>query len=258
MILSMDALRKYDFHLSQINIIHQKPQYRNLSIKNRSANSFLVILNGSCCYRFEEGSFDLCAGSVVYLPYGSTHTLEIISEKIEFYRIDFRITLENEIVRFSNYPQKICRTMPDECAEAVQALADNCQFVQDSIRKAELMCTILRTLSANVKNPQKERLAPAIRYLLEHLTESVDCSVLAQLCSLSSSQFYNLFRAEYGMAPLAYRNSLLMHRAKVLLRDGSFSVKEVAQALGFESVSYFSRFFRKHHGISPSGYSGQS
>ena len=56
------------------------------------------------------------------------------------------------------------------------------------------------------------------------------------------------------MPPLEYRSSLLAKRASQLLREGSFSVTEVAEMLGFESVSYFSRFFKKHKGISPSKY----
>jgi AraC-like DNA-binding protein len=89
---------------------------------------------------------------------------------------------------------------------------------------------------------------------LEHLTEKVSCAFLAKLCCLSTAQFYNLFHAEYGVPPLEYRNDLLVRRATLLLKDGSYSVTEVAETLGFESVSYFSRFFKKHKGISPAQY----
>jgi AraC-like DNA-binding protein len=59
------------------------------------------------------------------------------------------------------------------------------------------------------------------------------------------------------MTPLEYRDALLMGRAKLLLRDGTFSIKEIADVLGFESVSYFSRFFKKNRGLSPSQYMKQ-
>lgn len=252
MILTINELRKQDFQLSKINIFHQKPRYRNLSVKRRGANSFLFILHGSCTYSSDSGSFELVPGSVVYLPYGSAHRMEVHSEDIEFYRVDFDVTVENEIVLFSNAPQKMCHLVPNECMEAVQTLLAHCQFVHNSIRKTELMCTIFRTLATKPANARKERLAPAVQYLLEHLTERIDCSSLAQACNLSSAQFYNLFREVYHMPPLEYRDSLLMNRAVILLQDDTFSVAEVAEMLGFESVSYFSRFFKKYRGISPS------
>ena len=252
MILSLNDLRKYDFQLSKINIFHQKPSYRTLDMRCRSTNGFLFILQGNCTYSYEGGSFSLEPGSVAYLPYGSAHHLEIHSEDIAFYRIDFHLTLDGEIALFSYVPLKICHAVPEECARAVEALMDHCQFVQNSIRKAELMCTIFRTLPAKPASARRERLSPAIRYLRANLTEKIDCSGLAQACNLSSAQFYNLFHGEYGMSPLEYRDSLLLDRAELLLRDGDFSVSEVAEMLGFETVSYFSRFFKKHKGVSPS------
>lgn len=252
MILTINELCKIDFQLSKINIFHQKPRYRKLQVKHRGATSFLFILHGHCTYFFDGSSFELVPGSVVYLPYGSTHDLEVHSEVFEFHRIDFQLTVDNEIVLFSNAPQKMCHVAPNECMEAVQALLTHCQFVHNSIRKTELMCTIFRTLATKPANARRERLSPAIQYLLEHLTDKIDCSYLAQVCSLGSAQFYNLFREEYHVTPLEYRDNILMNRAVILLENGAFSVAEVAEMLGFESVSYFSRFFKKHRGVSPS------
>ena len=252
MILSLRQLRQYDFQLSGINIFHQKPRYRTLEVRRRGTNSFLYILEGSCTYSYSGGSFSLEPGSVVYLPYGSSHHLDIHSEEIAFFRIDFHLTVGEEIVLFSNVPLKMCHTATEESMAAVQTLMEHCQFVHNSIRKTELMCTIFRTLTGSSSSARRQRLSPAIGYLREKLTEKVDCSGLAKACNLSSAQFYNLFHEEYGMSPLEYRDSLLMDRALLLLRDGSFSVTEVAEMLGFESVSYFSRFFKKHHGVPPS------
>ena len=253
MIIDLNELRKYDFRVSRVNVIHQKPKYRRLVVNSRPINGFLLIVHGSCRYAFEGGEFSLDPDSVVYLPTGSRHVLEIESEDIEFFRVDFDLYIDGEFALFSNSPKKMCDSAPRECAEAVRALMDACQYSNDSIRRTELICTVLRSLAANFEDPGKERLSPAISYLIEHLTDEIDCSALARLCHLSSSQFYNLFREEYKTSPLAYRDSLLMQKATVLLQD-MFSVTEVAEMLGFESVSYFSRFFKKNCGVSPLNY----
>lgn len=254
MILPLNELKTQDFFLSKINIFYQCPTYRELNPKSRTHNGFLYIIRGNCHYYHEKGDFSLSAGSVVYLPYGSHHRLVIESPQIEFYRIDFRLEVEGEIALFSDTPMKLCHHAPAECVEAIRAMAEGFQFVQDSVAKAALLCTVFRSLADTENDPLQEKLSPATDYLLEHLTQKVSCSQLAQLCCLSTAQFYNLFHEKYGMPPLEYRNDLLAKRASLLLRDGSFSVTEVADMLGFESVSYFSRFFKKHKGISPSQY----
>lgn len=254
MIIDFKELKHREFSLSGINIFYQKPSYRLLEQQKRQVNGFLFVLQGEGLYQFEDQSFSIGPGALVYLPMGSAHTFQILSEEMEFYRIDFCLRIEGEIALFSNQPYKLCETSSPELTEAIRELADQHQFAQDTVAKNQLLCTIFRTVSAIVTSPRQEKLAPAIHYLSEHLTEGIRCRTLADSCALSMAQFYNLFHEEYGMAPLEYRDHLLMRRATLLLKDGSFSVTEVAETLGFESVSYFSRFFKKHKGLSPAAY----
>lgn len=253
MIIDFRDLGKHDFEISGVDIIHQMPKYRRLVANYRSVNGFLVIIRGSCHYYFEGGEFTLGPDSVVYLPLGSRHVLEIDSDVFEFFRIDFTLKIGGELALFSDLPKKMCNTVSKEGKEAVRALMDASGYSKDTIRRTELMCTIFRTLSVGSDNVRAERLSPALSYLIDHLSEGVDCSLLAKLCHLSSSQFYNLFREEYKTSPLAYRDALIIQKAKTLLQD-MFSVTSVAEMLGFESVSYFSRFFKKHCGVPPLKY----
>lgn len=256
MILPLEQLKHHDFTLKNVNIFHQTPTYRVLTPRpnGRRANGFLYILHGHCRYVFEGGSFELVPGSVTYLPTGSKHTFEVLSDDIEFYRIDFDLEVDGEIARFSTRPIKLCHTADHACSEAVQRLADGYEFLHDSVAKNALLCTIFHSLEKETASKNAVKLSPAVRYLLEHLTEKVNCAHLAGLCYLSTAQFYNLFHEEFGCAPLEYRNSLILQKAETFLRSGSFSVTEISEMLGFESVSYFSRFFKKHSGTSPSEF----
>lgn len=253
-LIDFDKLSAQDFQLSRINVFHQKPLYREVHQKYRNYNGFLYILEGECRYHFRDEMFALGPGSLVYLPLGSVHNMFVDTPKIEFYRIDFRLEVDGELALFSNVPIKLCDRASPELAEAVQMLADRYQIAQDTVAKKELLCRIFRLICSMTQTTQRKKLAPAINYLLAHLTERVDSMTLAETCHLSKAQFYNLFQKEYAMTPLAYRDRLILRRATLMLRDGTFSVAEIAETLGFESVSYFSRFFKKHKGVSPSGY----
>ena len=257
MIINFHDLCKYDFELSDINVIHQKPNYRKLVVSNRFTNGFLVIVHGFCRYTFENNEITLGPDSVIYLPSGSKHVLNIESDDIEFFRIDFQLKIGGETTLFSNCPMKICNAISKEGSEAVRALMDTCVYRSNTIKKTELICTIFRAISSSSDSVRTERLAPAILYIIENFMNDVDCAHLAKLCHLSSSQFYNLFREEYKTSPLAYRDSLIIQKAKILLED-MIPVTEVADILSFESVSYFSRFFKKHCGIPPLKYQKMS
>ena len=56
------------------------------------------------------------------------------------------------------------------------------------------------------------------------------------------------------MTPLQYRDKLVVDKAKVMLKLEEITISEIAEILGFADVAYFSRFFKKHVGVSPSEF----
>ena len=63
--------------------------------------------------------------------------------------------------------------------------------------------------------------------------------------------FKLLFNTYAGISPKSYFNQLRLRHANELLSIG-LSVTEVAELMNFSSPNYFSAFYKKHTGISPS------
>lgn len=82
---------------------------------------------------------------------------------------------------------------------------------------------------------------PSIQTMLEEFHYSY-----AHLC--------RLFRIEYGIAPLKYIHALRVSRAKLLMRDTSLTISEIAFKVGFNDLAYFSELFRKMTGSTPKVY----
>lgn len=255
MIINYSELCKHEFSLTDIKIIRQKPSYRLLIQKSRICNGFLYIISGSCRYSFDGGEFSAGEGSVIYLPLGSKHTLNVTSPEICFYRLDFTLKIGREIALFSDIPLKITDKAPAECAELLSELESDYGISDNSILRTEKLCRIFLCLEKNTRSKNTARLMPAINFLHENATEKTSCAELAKLCFLGSSRFYNLFKSEFGVTPLEYRDRLLIKRASAMLEAGDISVKEAAFAIGFDNTAYFSRFFKKHTGMSPFEYS---
>lgn len=69
---------------------------------------------------------------------------------------------------------------------------------------------------------------------------------------ISEKQLYRRMKDITGGTVVEYLKSYRLNKAKEILSQGQFSVKEVAYMTGFTSPSYFSRCFTEKFGISPS------
>ncbi len=254
MIIPFHELKHHPFCVSDVDVFVQRPQYNYLSVNSRLYNGFICIKSGSCRYTDSGGSFVMSDGAVAYVPLNSKHLFEILSDSIEFYRIDFSVTVNNEKVFFSKTPIKLSDNAPQECFEALAYLATNFIGYENTVEKTEKMCTVFRTLLWSDNSNTKKRIEPALRYISEAPARRIDCKELSKLCFLGTSQFYSLFKQETGTTPLEYRNNLLVRQSIILLESTDRSINEISSMLGFESTAYFSRFFKKHTGRSPMKY----
>lgn len=101
---------------------------------------------------------------------------------------------------------------------------------------------------------EDERLKTVKEYIHNNFNKEITLDTLAQLANMSVTSFRREWTGQYGVPPLKYRDSVRLLRAEEYLSYGYFDVSEVAERCGFEDVSYFSRFFKKHRGISPSEF----
>ncbi len=100
-----------------------------------------------------------------------------------------------------------------------------------------------------LENLDKLRLAE--RYMQEHLGEPITAEDLAGRLYLSRPYFSTLFRRYYGIPPHQYLTALRISRAKQLLIGTDQSIGEIAQLVGYEDFSAFSRSFSRLTGMTP-------
>lgn len=77
---------------------------------------------------------------------------------------------------------------------------------------------------------------------------------IARQLSISDSTMLKAFKKIYHMTPKEYLNQLKYNEAKYLLHQPAISVAEVAEIIGYQNVSHFSRQFKKWSHYSPNQY----
>ncbi|HKL32124.1 MAG TPA: helix-turn-helix domain-containing protein [Tangfeifania sp.] len=70
--------------------------------------------------------------------------------------------------------------------------------------------------------------------------------------NIGYSYFRRMFKNFTGISPRQYFLQLKILRARELLLTTDKSIKEISYQLGFDSIYYFSRFFKQKTGMSPS------
>ncbi len=91
------------------------------------------------------------------------------------------------------------------------------------------------------------------RHIFEHLHETdFSIDILSQLMFMSKETLRRKCQARFDITPAAHIQEVRLQQAKLLLAQGKMNVSEVAYAVGFDSLSYFSKVFKKYYGFSPS------
>ena len=106
-------------------------------------------------------------------------------------------------------------------------------------------------LRENSRNDLMERVC---RYLDDNLEKRLTLSDICRDNLVGRSYLQKIFREKTGGGAMEYFGRLKIRRAKELIREGKHNFTEIAALLGYNSIHYFSRHFKKVTGMTPSEY----
>ena len=98
-------------------------------------------------------------------------------------------------------------------------------------------------------------LEAAFAYLEQHYADpDISVATTAAISGYSEAYFRRKFLGRYGVTPSDRISYLRLERAKRLLESGDHTMAEIADQIGILEQKYFSTWFRKQMGMSPSKY----
>lgn len=95
------------------------------------------------------------------------------------------------------------------------------------------------------------------KYIRDNITKRLSLNDVAKEFNISPSYLSVLFSKYNETCFSDYINQCKIEEAKKMLADSELKIYEIADELGFESTSYFSRVFKKVAGMSPRDYLNQ-
>ncbi len=128
-----------------------------------------------------------------------------------------------------------------------------------------LLLTLLRRYSVHPEAPAEKN---TIRHSLDeaayqkildcmnaHLTDQLTLAQLARETLMGRSQLQKLIKTRHNCGVIDLFLQLKINAARQMIRENRLNFTEISQALGYSSIHYFSRQFKKITGMTPSEYS---
>lgn len=114
---------------------------------------------------------------------------------------------------------------------------------------------VLQPLDIVANTKEEEFLKKLLLLIEDHIEEaSFGVPELATAIGMSKSVLYNKVQAITHLSIGNFIKSIRLHKAAAYLREGKYTIAEVAFAVGFNDRKYFSKEFRKQFQCAPSAY----
>ena len=203
------------------------------------------VKKGDLCILFPTDFHEVKAKYGVCSMYIS-FTEEVISSAILFELIQNKkesvySLSEKEQCRYESFFRLLSETLKDKGNK--------------KIIKNILECIVLDILSKmdaqNNIHKQNMPIYRAILYIMGNFKSRLSLQEISGEAGLSKNYFSNIFNREMGMSVSTYISNVRLEFAKNLLSSTDMTVTEICYEAGFNSISAFSKEYKKKYGISP-------
>ncbi len=93
-----------------------------------------------------------------------------------------------------------------------------------------------------------------IEYMEANLSEHLSIEQICRENMIGRTQLQKIFQKEAGLGVIEYFSKMKIDAAKHMIRIGRMNFTQISEQLGYSSIHYFSRQFKKLAGMTPSEY----
>lgn len=246
-----------DYNTNNISLLRVFSAAVNESEINKSIKAFGethfyqlgIKLNGKTEVSYNNTKIDYSGTSVLYLPKESTGNVT--------YNKTY-IAPGNGICIFftSEYPLTPTARIYNNCkASTVHLFYDILiAFKNDNLLKAKsLFYSILSELDCEEsRHNGNMSFKDVLDYINANISNAdIDVTALAEHYGCSTEYFRHEFRKQFNISPKKFILISRLNLAKELLLNSNLSMSSIAQQTGFSDSNYFSRYFKRYTGYTP-------
>lgn len=106
----------------------------------------------------------------------------------------------------------------------------------------------------NIQDEESKPIRDAKKYIHDNFNKHISLESVSEYIGFNAAYFSTLFKKETGKNFLEYVTEFRIQNAKNYLIQTNYDIAEVASAVGYNDLKYFSKLFKKTTGLSPSEF----
>lgn len=250
--------------LTTDDILSQITQKQNTRPHKHDCIEIFFVIQGSATHVLNRTSSKISVGDAFILMPNDKHWFSEQSD--DFLHRDILISLE--------YFKKICAVYDSELysffndknsrhiifdVDEIYAIEQTCLQLAgkqtDLKKRSEAM--IVTTVINDALKQYKASISPNwLQKIAKHLSSPDEfknsVAAIVAVYPYSTSYICRTFKQHYGMPINNFFNRKKTEYAKILLSTTDYTIEQICEAIGFNSVSYFCKLFKKITGSTPS------
>ncbi|MFA9558874.1 helix-turn-helix domain-containing protein [Evansella sp. AB-rgal1] len=117
-----------------------------------------------------------------------------------------------------------------------------------------LLLKVLHKLVSLSEEKVVDQVEIAKEWIVENIKENITIEKISKHVYMNPTYFCEYFKSQTGETVLDFVTRVRINKAKELLLSTNMKMYEISKQVGYADTKYFSKLFKKHHGIQPSKY----
>jgi AraC family transcriptional regulator, transcriptional activator of pobA len=268
------------FHINTLEAYIEKSQLKELPLPphRKTVYDFIFLTRGKIIRSKDLESIEFSDDSFFFLPASQITTLTSMSRDAQGYFCNFDLDIFNN----NFYPKEFIELFPffhHTANPIVKVDEDATKFILQILKRIEkeyksencnldfvasCISTLLHEASrftemkSKIKETSATRIAERYRVALsKDIQEKQKISYYADLLSVTPEYLNRCVKSTFGKTSHELLDEMILLEAKVLLKQSSLNISELAFKIGKQNPSDFIRFFKTKTGLTPKEYRKQ-
>ena len=210
-----------------------------------------ILLDGRLEYNIDGDEILLESGDVILIPPGSVRERRSSEREADYISFNFITDCDIKV------PLVLKNAVLSESVLLIAAYDKiEKRAYPDNNEKNEYLCGCLLSILEDIScaSAYNDLTRKIMEYIHSDIRRKITLDDIGKLTFFSPIYCDSVFKRETGRSIIDYVIDRRIDEAKKLLLEGSMSLSQVSEAVGFADYNYFSRVFKKRSGYSPTAY----